>query len=70
MIRENLNPAGISQAIAHITALEQQAFTGGSVDSEKNSLEELTQKLNLRLITPEEAITAAEKIIAGRQDYH
>ena len=71
MVRENLNQTtGMSQAMAHITALEHQAFAGGNVDSEKSAFEEIAQKLTLNILTPEEAMAEAEKIVSKRQDYH
>lgn len=70
MVKENFNQIGISQALTEITALKQQAYVGGNVDSEKDSLDAIANKLTLNLISPEEAIVEAHKIIASRQDYH
>ena len=70
MKRENFHPEGIQNALAQIIAYEHQAMAGGNVDSEKSSFENIIQNLKLQLISPEEALLQAQKIVEGRQDYH
>ncbi len=53
-----------------IEAIKQQQFVKGAVDSEPAAFKIIREDLELRKITPEEAIRRAWGVADGRQDYH
>ncbi len=71
--KEQINPQENNweqDVIMQIKAMEQEAMSGGAVDSEINQLEDIITGIMSKKLTPEEALTKANNIIAGRQDYH
>jgi len=60
----------ISSADLRIRAILNTMQPTGSLDSEKESIDEILNKLHSGSLTPEEAILKAESIESRRQDYH
>ena len=60
----------VSDALAEISALRQQALQGGSVDSENDAFAELIGGVQSGQLSPKEGVEKARGLIGGRQDYH
>ncbi len=65
-------PSSLSrtEVIANILAIENQIIQSGSVDSEKNNIDSILEKLKQDKITPQRAMELVKDINDSRQDYH
>ena len=70
-VRKSVEPEPTkSEALARMAAIEQQIYQTGAVDTEPSTLESIRKALLAETIEPSEALRQAEKVLAGRQDYH
>ena len=60
----------ISEAMSRITALMQIEMQKGATDFEPDQFRSIMARLEERAITPETALSEAQKIAMTRQDYH
>jgi len=64
------SPLTKDEAYTAIAELRQRIALMGANDSEFWSLDQITDKMENGELTPDEAVTEANLILNGKQDYH
>lgn len=60
----------VDQALAEIGVIEGQVYVMGANDSEMGDIEQIRLKMRNEEITPEMAVTLAQRVLDSKQDYH